>query len=103
VPLTALAVAGLSNAYNMIDDIDGLAAGTILLPLLVLYGLATASNHPAANALLLMIVPLCVFLVFNLGPNNRLLPKIFWGMAAVLPWGFWSPPRWCIFPRATTR
>jgi len=51
VPLTALAVAGLSNAYNMIDDIDGLAAGTILLPLLVLYGLATASNHPAANAL----------------------------------------------------
>src|SRR5690606_2915034 len=36
VPLTALAVAGLCNAYNMIDGIDGLAASTISLPLLVL-------------------------------------------------------------------
>ena len=36
VPLTALAVAGLSNAYNMIDGIDGLAGSTIALPLLVL-------------------------------------------------------------------
>ena len=70
VPLSALAVAGLSNAYNMIDGIDGLAASTISLPLLVLYLLALQAGDPMANALLLMLVPLAVFLVFNLGPNN---------------------------------
>ena len=88
IPLTALAVAGLSNAYNMIDGIDGLAASTILLPLLILYGLAVSGGHPMANALLLMVIPLLVFLVFNLGPNNRLLPKIFLGDGGSVTLGF---------------
>lgn len=88
VPLTALAVAGLSNAYNMIDGIDGLAAGTIALPLLVLYLLAVQAGHPMANALLLLLVPLAVFLLFNLGPNNRLLPKMFLGDAGSVTFGF---------------
>jgi UDP-GlcNAc:undecaprenyl-phosphate GlcNAc-1-phosphate transferase len=88
VPLTALAVAGLSNAYNMIDGIDGLAASTIALPLLVLYGLALHAGHPGADFLLLMLVPLAVFLLFNLGPDNRLLPKIFLGDGGSVTLGF---------------
>lgn len=88
VPLTALAVAGLSNAYNMIDGIDGLAASTITLPLLVLYLLALQMGHPMANTLLLMLVPLVVFLLFNLGPGNRLLPKMFLGDAGSVTLGF---------------
>lgn len=88
VPLSALAVAGLSNAYNMIDGIDGLAASTITLPLLVLYLLALQMGHPMANTLLLMLVPLMVFLLFNLGPNNRLLPKVFLGDAGSVTLGF---------------
>ena len=88
IPLSALAVAGLSNAFNMIDGIDGLAAGTIALPLLVLYLLALQAGHPMANALLLMIVPLAVFLLFNLGPNNRLLPRMFLGDAGSVTLGF---------------
>jgi UDP-GlcNAc:undecaprenyl-phosphate GlcNAc-1-phosphate transferase len=88
VPLTALAVAGLSNAYNMIDGIDGLAVSTITLPLLVLYLLALQSGHPMAPTLLLMLVPLVVFLLFNLGPNNRLLPKLFLGDAGSVTLGF---------------
>ena len=87
-PLTALSVAGLSNAYNMIDGIDGLAASTILLPLLVLFGLAATHGHPMATWLLLMIVPLFVFLLFNLGPNNRFLPKIFLGDGGSVTLGF---------------
>jgi len=62
VPLTALAVAGLSNAYNMIDGIDGLAASTITLPLLVLYLLAVQAGHPMTSTLLLLLLPL-LFLV----------------------------------------
>jgi UDP-GlcNAc:undecaprenyl-phosphate GlcNAc-1-phosphate transferase len=88
VPLSALAVAGLSNAYNMIDGIDGLAASTVALPLLVLYLLALQAGHPMADALLLMLVPLAVFLIFNLGPNNRLLPKIFLGDGGSVALGF---------------
>ncbi|CAA0090543.1 Undecaprenyl-phosphate alpha-N-acetylglucosaminyl 1-phosphate transferase [Halioglobus japonicus] len=88
IPLSALAVAGLSNAFNMIDGIDGLAASTISLPLLVLYLLALQAGHPMANALLLMIVPLAVFLLFNLGPNNRLLPRMFLGDAGSVTMGF---------------
>jgi UDP-GlcNAc:undecaprenyl-phosphate GlcNAc-1-phosphate transferase len=88
VPLTSLAVAGLSNAYNMIDGIDGLAASTIILPLLVLYLLAVQAGHPMATALLLLLVPLLVFLLFNLGPNNRWLPKLFLGDAGSVTLGF---------------
>jgi UDP-GlcNAc:undecaprenyl-phosphate GlcNAc-1-phosphate transferase len=88
VPLTALAVAGLSNAYNMIDGIDGLAAGLTAVPLLVLYLLALQASHPMANFLLLMILPVVVFLLFNLGPNNWLLPKIFLGDAGSVTLGY---------------
>jgi UDP-GlcNAc:undecaprenyl-phosphate GlcNAc-1-phosphate transferase len=88
VPLTALSVAGLCNAYNMIDGIDGLAASTIALPLLVLYLLAVQAGHPMANSLLLMLVPLGVFLLFNLGPDNRLLPKMFLGDGGSVTLGF---------------
>ena len=88
VPLSALATAGLSNAYNMIDGIDGLAASTITLPLLVLYLLALQADHAMANSILLMLVPLGVFLLFNLGPNNRLLPKVFLGDAGSVTMGF---------------
>ncbi len=88
LPLTALAVAGLSNAYNMIDGIDGLAGSSIALPLLVLYVLALPAGHPGSDFLLLMLVPLAVFLLFNLGPNNRWLPKIFLGDGGSVTLGF---------------
>lgn len=88
VPLTALAVAGLCNAYNMIDGIDGLAAATLSLPLFVLYLLALQSGHPMTDTLQLLLLPLGVFLVFNLGPNNRLLPKLFLGDGGSLTLGF---------------
>jgi UDP-GlcNAc:undecaprenyl-phosphate GlcNAc-1-phosphate transferase len=88
VPLTALSVAGLSNAYNMIDGIDGLAASMIALPLVVLYLLALQGGHPMADALLLLLAPLGVFLLFNLGPGNRLIPKMFLGDAGSVTLGF---------------
>ncbi|QFU74630.1 undecaprenyl/decaprenyl-phosphate alpha-N-acetylglucosaminyl 1-phosphate transferase [Halioglobus maricola] len=88
VPLTALAVAGLANAYNMIDGIDGLAASMIALPLAVLYLLALNAGHPHTSFLLLMLVPIAVFLLFNLGPNNRVLPKMFLGDGGSITLGF---------------
>lgn len=88
IPLTALSVAGLSNAFNMIDGIDGLSASTIALPLVVLYLLALSAGHPMAESLLLMLVPVLVFLCFNLGPNTAWLPKIFLGDGGSVTMGF---------------
>jgi UDP-GlcNAc:undecaprenyl-phosphate GlcNAc-1-phosphate transferase len=88
IPLTALSFAGLSNAYNMVDGIDGLAGATIALPLLVLYLLALNAGNPYAETLLLMLVPLAVFLAFNLGPNSRLLPRMFLGDGGSVTLGF---------------
>ncbi len=88
VPLTALSVAGLCNAYNMIDGIDGLAAAISGLPFLVLYWLSVQAGHPIANVFLLLLVPMAVFLLFNLGPNNLLLPKIFLGDGGSTSLGF---------------
>jgi UDP-GlcNAc:undecaprenyl-phosphate GlcNAc-1-phosphate transferase len=88
VPLTALSVAGLSNAYNMIDGIDGLAGATISLPLVALYLLANAAGHPMADGVLLMLIPLGIFLCFNLGANKRYLPKIFLGDSGSITLGF---------------
>ncbi|PLW80976.1 hypothetical protein CWI75_17940 [Kineobactrum sediminis] len=79
VPLTALAFAGVANAYNMMDGIDGLASGLVLVPLVALALLALQTGHPVLPTLVYIIIPLLVFLAFNLGPNTPWLPKIFLG------------------------
>ncbi|MEZ5502493.1 MAG: hypothetical protein R3E50_07440 [Halioglobus sp.] len=78
VPLTALAVAGMSNAYNMIDGIDGLAASTITLPLFVLFLLALQAGHPMTNSLLVMLVPLGFFCSSTSVPTTATCRKCSW-------------------------
>ena len=89
-PLTVVAMVGLSNAFNMIDGIDGLAGSMLAIPNLALYLLAINSGYVTADLPLLMLTltPIAVFLVFNLGPNNRLLPKMFLGDAGSVTLGF---------------
>ena len=87
-PLTALSVAGLCNAFNMIDGLDGLAASLVAVPLLVLLMLASASGHPMTPVLTLLLIPLGVFLCFNLGPNKTWMPKVFLGDGGSVTLGF---------------
>jgi UDP-GlcNAc:undecaprenyl-phosphate/decaprenyl-phosphate GlcNAc-1-phosphate transferase len=79
LPLTALAFAGMANAYNMIDGLDGLAATLALVPLALLANLAYSASHPVYPTLVALMIPLLVFLLFNLGSDWRWLPKIFLG------------------------
>ncbi|MEH6552212.1 MAG: hypothetical protein V7744_19720 [Pseudomonadales bacterium] len=88
IPLTALAAAGLSNAYNMIDGIDGLAGSLIALPIGILWLLAVQAKHPMAPALLVVLIPVLVFLCFNLSPIPKLLPKVFLGDGGSITLGF---------------
>lgn len=72
--LTLLWVVGLTNAYNLIDGIDGLAAG---LALIAAVGLAFISLFNGATFPALMCVALCgsllAFLIYNFHPARIFL------------------------------
>lgn len=65
VPITVIAGVGLINAFNMIDGIDGLAAGLGLVTLTFLYALLTLQGITPAPVLLVVIAALVPFLAFN--------------------------------------
>jgi len=49
--------------------------------------LAYLTGHNMLNSLLLMTIPIIVFLIFNLGPNWKYLPKIFLGDSGSITMG----------------
>jgi UDP-GlcNAc:undecaprenyl-phosphate/decaprenyl-phosphate GlcNAc-1-phosphate transferase len=78
-PFTIIAVFGITNAWNMIDGMDGIV-GTVTL--IVLGGFYFLTSGAAANNALtsLLIGATGAFLLFNIC-SNRLLPKVFLGDA----------------------
>jgi len=74
--LAVLAIVGCANAVNLTDGVDGLAAGTVLPPLVVLTVL-TGSGTAAV-----VLGALVVFLLFNLHPA-----KVFMGDTGSLALG----------------
>ena len=64
--LSAFWIASITNAFNMLDNMEGLAAGVAAIALSGLVGLSLACGHvPAALLGLLVIGAACGFLVFN--------------------------------------
>jgi UDP-GlcNAc:undecaprenyl-phosphate GlcNAc-1-phosphate transferase len=63
IPVTIFGVVGIINALNMADGIDGLAAMTFFVPILVLSILTNDSRMQ--SWLLLILVCLLVFVLFN--------------------------------------
>lgn len=87
LPFTLLAMVGLTNAFNMIDGCDGLAASLIGLALLTL--LYFGSSHfllPVQTFLLMLVASVFVFLFFNFSNNQGL--KVFLGDGGSLFLGF---------------
>ncbi len=67
--LTVLWVLGVTNAFNLIDGLDGLAAGSALISSLTLGLLFTAAGRPEFAILSLIIAgALAGFLKFNFSP-----------------------------------
>ena len=88
IPFTLIAVIGLTNAFNMIDGIDGLAAGLIIIAIIgiLLADISFKGNN--LNIVLLTIISCTVaFLLFNMTSNNNL--KVFLGDGGSLFLGFW--------------
>ncbi|HVI58798.1 MAG TPA: UDP-N-acetylglucosamine 2-epimerase [Luteimonas sp.] len=93
IPLTIIAVVGLINAVNMLDGIDGLAAGMALVSIFFILVFASAGWPTPGVVLVLQVLSLTLvpYLFANLGwPDGR---KIFMGDAGSTSIGFllaWS-------------
>lgn len=80
IPITILWIVGVTNAINLIDGLDGLAAGVSSIALFTIAGMAVfmGNTYVIAMASLLMVATLG-FLVFNFHPA-----KIFMGDTGAL-------------------
>ena len=84
LPLTVLWLVGMSNAFNLIDGLDGLAAGLALVATL---GLLVAAALSGRSETVLVAVALAGALVGFL-PYNVNPARVFLGDCGALPVGF---------------
>jgi UDP-GlcNAc:undecaprenyl-phosphate GlcNAc-1-phosphate transferase len=83
--LTITVITGVVNAFNLMDGIDGLAAGLSILSFIVLAAIAVfTEQYTLALVFVSLIGSLLAFLKFNLSKNQ----KIFMGDAGSLMLGF---------------
>ena len=82
---TIFAVVALTNAINMVDGHDGLAGATTLVVILGI-SLFQPSILKDDDFLLLILIGVSLFLVFNLNPNARI--KVFLGNSGSFLLGF---------------
>ena len=87
IPITIIAVIALTNAINMIDGLDGLAAGIVLLAItgLICFNL-TLEFSPFTSILLAAASALLPFIIFNIAPYPQV--KVFLGDGGSLFLGY---------------
>ena len=84
---TALALIGLMNAFNLVDGIDGLASGLVIVALALIVSYQVLFSHLAYfEWLLSLLASVIVFWLVNL--NVTPLEKIFLGDAGSVALGF---------------
>jgi UDP-GlcNAc:undecaprenyl-phosphate/decaprenyl-phosphate GlcNAc-1-phosphate transferase len=73
-PLTVLWVLAITNAFNLIDGLDGLASGSALFSTLVVFVVALVSHSPLVSLLTLVLAGAILgFLRFNFNPATIFL------------------------------
>jgi len=89
IPLTAIGIAALSNAYNMTDGIDGLAASLGIVAFISLIVSLYDKLSPAEfNVLRFYTLSLCIYLIFNFAIKPLAPSKVFMGDAGSMFIGF---------------
>jgi UDP-GlcNAc:undecaprenyl-phosphate GlcNAc-1-phosphate transferase len=74
LPLTILWVVAITNAFNLIDGLDGLAAGSALFSTLVVFVVALLGNLPLISLIALALAGAILgFLRFNFNPATIFL------------------------------
>jgi UDP-GlcNAc:undecaprenyl-phosphate GlcNAc-1-phosphate transferase len=85
VAVTVLWILAVTNAFNLLDHMDGLSSGVALLAGSAFLVVALQTGQPVLASLLVPLLGACAgFLVFNFPPA-----KIFLGDAGSLFIGFW--------------
>src|SRR5687767_7267938 len=83
-PLTALWIVSITNAFNLIDGLDGLAAGASIFALLSLFICSLYQDHPIVSIMSIILVGATLaFLRYNFNPAT-----IFLGDSGSLFLGF---------------
>lgn len=83
-PVTLLWIVGITNAFNLIDGLDGLAAGVGVIACFTIFGVSVlTSNTPTALTVLILAGALIGFLRYNFNPA-----RIFLGDSGSLFLGF---------------
>jgi UDP-GlcNAc:undecaprenyl-phosphate GlcNAc-1-phosphate transferase len=84
VPLTLLWIVGLSNAINLLDNMDGLSAGATAIAAVFFFAIAAANGQLLVGIMALALAGACLgFLRYNFNPAT-----VFMGDTGTLFMGF---------------
>jgi UDP-GlcNAc:undecaprenyl-phosphate GlcNAc-1-phosphate transferase len=84
IPLTILWVVGITNAFNLLDNMDGLSAGTALIAAAFLFAFSVSVQNAGAAVMALAVGGAALgFLVYNFNPA-----RIFMGDSGSMFLGF---------------
>jgi len=86
IPWTVLVIVATSNAVNITDGLDGLAAGCLLLPTLAV-ALATYVTRDGTSRELVIVAAAAIGGVLGFLPFNRHPARVFMGNVGALPLG----------------
>lgn len=105
-PVTVLWIAGVTNAVNLIDGLDGLAVGIALMACAVIAAIAGVIHWPVTTVLILALAGgLAGFLPYNLHPakiflgdSGSLFVGYFLATATILGWRRATPATALLLP-----
>jgi UDP-GlcNAc:undecaprenyl-phosphate GlcNAc-1-phosphate transferase len=84
IPLTILWVVGITNAFNLLDNIDGLSAGTAVIAAVFLFAFSISTGSESVALLCLALAGAALgFLIYNFNPA-----RIFMGDSGSMYLGF---------------
>jgi UDP-GlcNAc:undecaprenyl-phosphate/decaprenyl-phosphate GlcNAc-1-phosphate transferase len=84
IPVTILWVVGITNAFNLLDNMDGLSAGTALIASLFLFAFGIGVHNAAISVICLALAGSALgFLIYNFNPA-----RIFMGDSGSMFLGF---------------